>query len=591
VKALMGQQALTVRTIFDRLRTVHAGSEVVDALASGSTRTTYGDMAQRVLRLVTVLRELGVQPGDRVATFANNSSRHVELYYAVPLAGGVLHMVNIRLHDDQLEHVVADAGDTVLFVDDDLIGRLAPLVERMPSVRTYVRLGKGDCGDIDGILDGESLVAEATPTPLEQLPELAEDDACGMCHTSGTTGMPKAVVYSHRSTYLHAMAACMVDALALSESERVLPVVPLFHACGWGLPYAAPLTGAELVLAGADTSPANLARIVETERVTWAAGVPTIWTGLLPLAQSGAADLSSLRTLAIGGSATPLALIEAYDALGIEIVQIWGMTETSPVAASSRPRRRHRGLTAEQLREVRARTGTVFAGLEARVVAEDGAPLPWDGASVGELECRGPMGVHRTTAGGAPPTSSATAGSHRGHGDDGAPTANSGSSTAAKDLVKSGGEWISSVELEGAVLAHPAVPEAAGRGDPVAEVGRAARGGRRAVRRRLLGAERAAGLPAPGRVAKGGAGRAGRRGRGPKTSVGKYDKKAIAAQLSRTAVPAVRRGRPRASARWAAARRARRQPTSRADAAAGPGSGPLRAGRPCRRGCRVGLAQ
>ena len=464
MKGLMGTQALTVRTIFDRMRTVHAAGEVVDALPGGSTRTTYGEMAERVLRLVTVLRDLGVRPGDRVATFANNSSRHVELYYAVPLAGAVLHMVNIRLHDDQLEHVVVDAGDSVLFVDDDLVARLAPLVDRMPSVRTWVRIGKGDTADIPGILDGEGLLADAAPTPLADLPELAEDDACGMCHTSGTTGMPKAVVYSHRAIYLHAMAACMVDALALSEAERVLPVVPLFHACGWGLPYAAPLTGAELIFAGADTSPGNLARIIESERVTWAAGVPTIWTALLPLAQAGTADLSSLRTLGVGGSATPLTLLEAYDALGIEIVQIWGMTETSPVAAASRPRRRHRGLGTEELRGVRAMTGTIFAGLEARLVGEDGADLPWDGQSVGELECRGPW-VCTDYWGGAPDK----------FRDGWLRTGDMAVMDSdgyfrivdrSKDLVKSGGEWISSVELEGAVLAHPAVREAAVVGIP-----------------------------------------------------------------------------------------------------------------------------
>jgi fatty-acyl-CoA synthase len=535
VKGLMGQQALTVRTIFDRLRTVHAGSEVVDALASGSTRTSYGELAQRVLRLVTVLRELGVQPGDRVATFANNSSRHVELYYAVPLAGAVLHMVNIRLHDDQLEHVVADAGDTVLFVDDDLVGRLAPLVDRMPSVRTWVRLGKGDSGDIDGILDGEGLLASAVPTPLDALPALQEDDACGMCHTSGTTGMPKAVVYSHRSTYLHAMAACAVDALALSEAERVLPVVPLFHACGWGLPYAAPLTGADLVLAGPDTSPSNLARIIETERVTWAAGVPTIWTGLLPIAQARTADLSSLRTLGVGGSATPPALLEAYDALGIEILQIWGMTETSPVAAASRPRRRHRGLDAEALRAVRARTGTVFAGLEARIVAEDGSELPWDGVSVGELECCGPW-VCTDYWGGAPEK----------FRDGWLRTGDMAVMEAdgyfrivdrSKDLVKSGGEWISSVELEGAVLAHPAVREAAVVGIP------SQRWDERPAVVVALCQGQSLTLPdlhafLTGRVAKwwlpdelvvvdev------------PKTSVGKYDKKAIRAALAGRVLP------------------------------------------------------
>jgi fatty-acyl-CoA synthase len=462
VQGLMGPQPLTIRTIFDRMRTVYGDAEVVDAFATGAGRTTYRAMADRILRLVTVLTDLGVQPGDRVGTFANNSSRHVELYYAVPLAGAVLHMVNIRLHDDQLEHVVADAGDTVMFVDDDLVQRLGAVAARMPSVRSFVRMGKGETPGIDGILDGESLVESAIAASA--MPELTEDMACGMCHTSGTTGMPKAVVYSHRSTYLHAMAMCMVDGLALSERERILPVVPLFHACGWGLPYAAPLTGADLVFAGADCSPEALARIIASEQVTWAAAVPTIWTSLLPLAQSGDADLSSLRTLGVGGSATPRTLLEAYDALGVEILQIWGMTETSPVAASSRPRRRHRGLSEEELRDVRAKTGTIFPGLEARIMDEDGAELPWDGESVGELECRGPW-VATDYHGGMPEKF------HDGwlRTGDMACMESDGYFRIvdrSKDLVKSGGEWISSVELEGACVAHPAVREAAVVGLP-----------------------------------------------------------------------------------------------------------------------------
>ncbi|MCW2669961.1 MAG: medium-chain fatty acid-CoA ligase [Frankiales bacterium] len=442
----MGQQPLTVRTIFERMRTVYGDNLVIDALPEGTTRTTYRALADRVLRLVTVLQDLGVRPGDRVGSFANNSSRHVELYYAVPLAGAVLHMVNIRLHDDQLEHVISDAGDILLFSDDALSDRLTTL--NLPSVRKVLTLGQ----------DVEDLIAEAAP--CEELPELTEEMPAGMCHTSGTTGMPKAVVYTHRSTYLHAMAACMVDALALSEQERVLPVVPLFHACGWGLPYAAPFTGAELVLVGSDTSPANLARVIAEEEVTWAAGVPTIWTGLLPLA----ADLPSLRTIGVGGAATPRALLEAYDRIGITILQIWGMTETSPVACTSRPRRRHHGLSAEELLDVRARTGTIFAGLEARIVDAAGEQLPWDGESVGELECRGPW-VATDYWGGSPEKF------HDGwlRTGDMARMERDGYFTIvdrSKDLVKSGGEWISSVQLEGACLAHPAVREAAVVGVP-----------------------------------------------------------------------------------------------------------------------------
>jgi fatty-acyl-CoA synthase len=451
----MGQMPLTIGTIFERMRTLNAGSLLVDALPEGTTRQTYGEVAERVLRLVTVLRDLGVQPGDRVASFANNTSRHVELYYAVPLVGAVLHMVNIRLHPEQLEYVVADAGDTVLFVDDDLVPRLADL--SLPSVRTFVRLGKGDTAGLPGLLDGESLLAAAAPAPLDSLAAVEEDTPCGICHTSGTTGMPKGVVYTHRAVFLHAMALCMVDGLRLGEQERVLPVVPLFHACGWGLPYAAPLTGADLVVVGSDTSPGHLSRVIAEEQVTWTAGVPTIWTSLLPLARTQ--DLSSLRTIAIGGSATPRALLEAYDELGIEVLQIWGMTETGPVAAGSRPRRRHAGLSVEELRDVRAKTGYVLPGLEGRVVAVDGTEVPWDGETVGELEVRGPW-VATDYWGGAPEkfhdgwlrTGDMAAMEHDGY---------FRIVDRAKDLVKSGGEWISSVELEGACLAHPAVREAA----------------------------------------------------------------------------------------------------------------------------------
>ncbi|MDT7537210.1 MAG: hypothetical protein QOI82_795 [Actinomycetota bacterium] len=533
MQGLMGNQPLTVRTIFERMRTVYGDAEVVDAFSTGAGRTTYRAMAERILRLVTVLQDLGVRPGDRVGTFANNSSRHVELYYAVPLAGAVLHMVNIRLHDDQLEHVVADAGDTVMFVDDDLVPRLAAVAAQLPSVKTFVRMGKGESAGIDGILDGEQLIESASAAT--ELTELTEDMACGMCHTSGTTGMPKAVVYSHRSTYLHAMAMCMVDGLGISEKERILPVVPLFHACGWGLPYAAPLTGADLVFAGADCSPEALARIIASEQVTWAAGVPTIWTSLLPLAQAGDADLSSLRTLGVGGSATPRALLEAYDALGVEILQIWGMTETSPVAAASRPRRRHRGLAEEELRDVRAKTGTIFAGLEVRIVAEDGAELPWDGESVGELECRGPW-VAVEYHGGMPEKF------HDGwlRTGDMAVMESDGYFRIvdrSKDLVKSGGEWISSVELEGACLAHPAVREAAVVGIPstkwderpvvVVALNTGATLSLDELREFLTGRVAKWWLPddlvVVDEVAK--------------TSVGKYDKKAIRAQLAGRVLP------------------------------------------------------
>ena len=442
---LMGGQQLTVRDIFERMRTVYADGEVVDATG----RTTYGALAERILRVVTVLHELGVQPGDRVATFANNSAQHFELYYAVPLAGAVLHMVNIRLYEEQIAYVVDHAGDTVLIADDDLLGRVEPVVSQCPQLRVVLTLS-------------ELAEKAAVAAPTTELPELREEDPAAMCYTSGTTGMPKGVVYSHRATYLHAMAACMSDHLALTERDRVLPVVPLFHACGWGLPYAAPFTGAELVFAGADTSPENLGRLIEQERVTFAAGVPTIWNAVLPLAERGEFDVSSLRNLGIGGAAVPRPLMEAWDAVGVPILQIWGMTETAPLACTSRPRRRHSGLDDAGLRDVRLKTGTIFSGLEARITAEDGTELPWDGVTVGELECRGPW-----VATGYYNDSGLSAEKFR----DGwlrtgdmavmEPDGYFKIVDRSKDLVKSGGEWIPSLDLEAAVMSHPLVRECA----------------------------------------------------------------------------------------------------------------------------------
>jgi fatty-acyl-CoA synthase len=441
---LMGGQPLTVRTIFDRLRTVYADGEVVDPTG----RTTYGELADRVLRIVTVLRDLGVQPGDRVASFACNTTRHLELYYAVPLVGAVLHMVNIRLYEEQIAYVVDHAGDSVLIADDDLIDRLDGVTPRCPQLRAVLTMSE---------LAGKAAVAE----PAADLPDLDEDAPCGICYTSGTTGMPKGVVYSHRATYLHAMACCMVDHMGFSESDRILPVVPLFHACGWGLPYSAPFTGAELVFAGADASPENLARVIERERVTVAAGVPTIWQGLLPLAQRGGFDTSSLRMLTVGGSATPRPLMQAWDEVGVPILQLWGMTETAPVACASRPRRRHRELSPEELLEVRLKTGTIFSGLEARITADDGTVLPNDGETVGELECRGPWvatGYYNDPALGE----KFRDGWLR-TGDMAVmePDGYFKIVDRSKDLVKSGGEWISSLDLEAAILSHPLVREAA----------------------------------------------------------------------------------------------------------------------------------
>ena len=457
---LMQPTPLNIRGIFDRMESVYSDGEIVSPHIDGG-RTTYAELADRVRRLAAVLTdELGVRPGDRVASFAFNSSRHVELYFAVPLVGAVLHTVNVRLFDDQIAYIVNHADDQVLFVDGELVERLGEVAPKLDCVKRWVRMGAGpECAaGIDVLLDHDTLIAAATP--VAELADIDETAACGLCYTSGTTGMPKGVLSSHRAMWLHSMATCMTDSIGLTETDRVLPVVPMFHAFGWGLPYSAPFTGAELILHGSDSSPETLAHLIADERVTVAAGVPTIWKSLLPLVQSGEADISSLRLIFVGGSASPRALIEAYEEAGVDYLQVWGMTETGPLASASRPRRRHRGVTGQALIDVKERTGTILPGLEARVVADDGTVCPSDGETVGELQVRGPWiasSYFEVEADDRFPDGWLRTGDMASIEPDGVFRI----VDRAKDLVKSGGEWISSVELEGHLLAHPDVLDAA----------------------------------------------------------------------------------------------------------------------------------
>lgn len=453
---LMQNTPLTLRTMFERMHDVYADGEVV----SPEGRTTYGELSDGILRLAGVLRDLGVGPGDRVGSFAFNSTRHFMLYHAVPLLGAVLHTVNVRLYDDQIAYVIDHAKDSVVFTDAQTAPILAGISPKLDCVRAYVRMGEGDDAGLDA-LDFDALVASTAPLPPEELADIPETAAFGLCYTSGTTGLPKGVLSTHRGMWLHSMASAMAGNLALAESDRILPVVPLFHAFGWGLPYAAPFVGAELVFHGSDSTGANIGRLIEQERVTVTAGVPTIWKELLPLLQRGDVDASSLRAIFVGGSALPGTLIEQYRTLGIAIVQMWGMTETGPIACISAPRRRHRGTAPEAMTAELEKTGTIFPGLQARIVTEDGSLAPRDGATVGELEVRGPWiasAYYLDDASGDR--------FHDGWLRTGDMAWMESDGTfrivdRAKDLVKSGGEWISSVELEGELLAHPNVRDAA----------------------------------------------------------------------------------------------------------------------------------
>ncbi len=430
-----------------------------------SRSASFGEVAERAGRLATGLAELGVSGDDRVATFLWNNQEHLECYLAVPCMGAVLHTLNIRLTPDQLAFIAGHAADRAVVVDSSLIGVFAPALERMPGVRTVVVVGDGDAAALEGagreVVRYDALLAGRAPF---RWPDLDERSAAAMCYTSGTTGDPRGVVYSHRSAFLHSMAVCSGNVGALTFRDRVLPVVPMFHANAWGLPYAALMSGADLVLPDRYLSPAPLVEFIERERPTMAGAVPTIFNDLLQWMRANPGhDITSITRILCGGSAVPRSLIEAFETeLGVTMLQAWGMTETSPVATSGLI---PRGLLGEAAMDLRATQGRVVFGVEARVVGDDDAELPPDGKSVGELEVRGPWITASYYQG---------VDADRFHdgwlrtGDVGTldPRGYLTLSDRAKDVIKSGGEWISSVELENTLMGHPEVVEACVVGVP-----------------------------------------------------------------------------------------------------------------------------
>jgi fatty-acyl-CoA synthase len=459
MRSTMMDFPLTIRHIFEHGRALYGDSEVVTCEADGARRVGFSVLADRAEQLAAALRRLGVGPGDRVATFGWNNQEHQEAYFAIPGMGAVMHTINIRLSADQLRYIIGHAEDSVIILDASLAPVLGPVLaeatDEVKTVRHLIVYGDGDRSALPGHLDYEELLAaERTGYPW---PDIDEHDAAAMCYTSGTTGLPKGVVYSHRSMFLHTLGVSSGEALAINQYDRVLPVVPMFHGNAWGIPYAAWLVGADLLLPNRFAQAAPLARFIAAERATLAAAVPTVWFDVLGLDPADV-DLSSLRLIMAGGAAVPGSLIEAYgDRFGVRIVQGWGLTETSPVASLAWPPKRE---PAERAIEYRSTAGRPLGGVEARIVDDGGKPLPRDGHATGEIEVRGPW---VTAAYYKDPAPDKFRDGWLRTGDVGRidPHGFVTISDRAKDVVKSGGEWISTLELEAAILTHPAVREAA----------------------------------------------------------------------------------------------------------------------------------
>jgi fatty-acyl-CoA synthase len=467
VQASMQDFPLTLHHILWRMEKLFPRKEVVTRRETGVHRYTYGDCVRRIHQLANALCRLGVQPGDRVGTLAWSNYRHFELYYAVPCMGAILHTLNLRLFPDQLQFVVADAGDSVICVDRSLVPVLERIAGRMPSVRHVIVLDDGDAAlpahGLGDVLDYETLLA-AEPSNFGW-PTLEERAPAAMCYTSGTTGDPKGVVYSHRSQMLHTLVEMQKGCLGIAEDDAVLPIVPMFHANSWGLPYATGMAGAKLILPDRFMGDANaILELAASEQATILAGVPTIWINALNVIRQTGVKLPSVRSVVSGGAAIPPALMEGMDAVGLHMLHAWGMTETSPVGTVSVPRSWHG--PEDQLR-IRLTQGVAAPGVEIRIVdLASGDELPWDGVAFGEIQVRGPWvasGYHHNPD----PDRLTTDGWFR-TGDvatidpDGFVTI----VDRTKDVIKSGGEWISSVELENAIMAHPKVLEAAVIGVP-----------------------------------------------------------------------------------------------------------------------------
>jgi len=464
MKGLIMDYPLTLTQLFERSRKIfHRKTMATRVPGAGLQRYTYADYADRVCRLAAALAKLGFKKGDRVGTFAWNSHRHMEVYFAAPLMGMVLHTVNIRLSAQDLTYIINHAEDSVLIVDASLWQLLEPIRKDLKTVKRFIVMKDSPAAEIPaGALDYETLVADATP--VEAWPALEETDAAGMCYTSGTTGHPKGVVYTHRGVYLHCFASSTVDVLGICERDVILHIVPMFHANAWCVPFAGVMNGSTQIFGGPNPQPRDIIEIVHNERVTLVGAVPTVWVAIQAILEKEPQwDISSIRCIPIGGSAAPKTLIQDFDKkYGAYMLHAWGMTEMTPLGTVCRPRSYTDSLPEEERYNIRAKQGAIVAGVDMRIVDDAGKIQPWDGKSVGEIQVRGPWitsGYYNNPAGAAQFTEDGwfRTGDVASIDPDGYVQI----TDRTKDLIKSGGEWISSVDMETTIMGHPKVMEAA----------------------------------------------------------------------------------------------------------------------------------
>ncbi len=465
----MMQLPLLISSLLVHAERHHGEQEVVSRRVEGDIhRTTYRELAARSRRMAKAIAGLGIASGERVATLAWNGHRHLELYYAVSGSGAVLHTLNPRLHPDQVVYIADHAEDRALFFDLTFLPLVEAIASRVKTIKTFVamtdRAHMPAASSIEGLLCYEDLLE--THDDRYTWPEFDENQASSLCYTSGTTGNPKGVLYSHRSTLLHTFAIAMPDALNCSAKDAILPVVPMFHVNAWGLPYAACMTGAKLVFPGPGLDGKSLYELFEGERVTLSAGVPTVWQGLLGYVEANGLRFSTMRRTVIGGSACPPAMMKAFqDGYDVQVLHAWGMTEMSPVGTVAVLKGSQKDLGPAERFAIQAKQGRAVYGVDMKIVDEDGAELPWDGAKSGELLVRGPWVVSQyfRGEGGDPLVADAA-----GHGwfptGDVATIDGDGFmqiTDRSKDVIKSGGEWIGSIDLENIAMSHPSVAMAA----------------------------------------------------------------------------------------------------------------------------------